>query len=727
MRKTRVSRSATPILRLLIAFALLSAGALLYAGIAQAFGRREKPPVIVHGDRAFEKPYRAPFRAEAWQVLKTKIDDDLTAVWAVDKDHAWAAGISGGLYRTTDGGETWAPLVGVDFAQFDQLLWRSPDRGFALTKAGEILRSDDGGAEWKTLRFRTGNRVRHIDFVDAEMGWAVGEKGLILRTGNGGRTWERQQGGTASDLTHIQMLSAKTAWAGGPGTLIGTRDGGAHWSPLQEAAGWRFVSGRRGYASDGRAIYRTKDGGEHWKLVRTVDALMRRAKVDTRARIGDARAGSGDLEWEGSGDPFIVNARFVDRYNGIAEVMRNGVQLLFRTRSLGRVWKLVYEAGRNQKSELVSFSMSDGKNGLAIDAGGNLRATADGARTWPVQLPGEDFDLMDVHFADRKRGWAAGGAGRILVTDDGGNHWREAARRLDTALRRIDTATLPSGRARAWIGGDKGRIAASSLEGRPWQSSWRIQATPARGRIYDLDFMDERRGVAVGERGLVIVTDDGGAHWRRGAAAVGETLRAAVYASENLLLVAGGGTLLLSRDGARSFSQIPPRGVLGAGSIVSVDASDSTHLFALQREGYLLRSADGGETWVRGRIDEQVRLSKIQFLNSSRGWVLGRRAEGGSVLYLTDDGGATWHAVSLPGIAARNFHFIDAKYGWLAAPQAILHSVDGGRNWRRQRLAPSRFIRAFTLFSRSGAWAVGDNGFAARYLPGKGQLSHQGE
>ncbi len=719
--------SLKPALRLLIAFALLSAGAFVYAGIAQAFGRREKPRAIVHGHRAFEKPYGAPFRAEAWQVLKTKIDDDLTAVWVADKDHAWTAGVSGGLYRTTDGGKTWAPLVGVDYARFDQLLWKGLNRGFALTKAGEILRSDDGGARWKTLRFSADKRVRRIDFVNAELGWAVGEKGLILRTENGGSTWDRQQAGTGSDLTHIQMLNPRTGWAGGPGTLISTRDGGTNWSSLQEAVGWRFVSGRRGYASDGHAIYRTKDSGEHWKLVRTVDALMRSVKVDTRVPIGDAPAGSGDLEREGSGDPFIVNARFVDRYNGVAEVMRSGVQLLFRTRSLGRVWKLVYEAKQNQKSKLVSFSMSDGKNGLAIDASGNLRATADGARTWPVQLPGEDFDLMDVHFADRKRGWAAGGAGRILVTDDGGHRWREAARRTDTVLRRIDTATLPSGRARAWIGGDKGRIAASSLEGRPWRSSWRIQATPVRGRIYDLDFMDERRGVAVGERGLVIVTEDGGAHWRRGAAAVGETLLAAVYASKDLLLVAGGGTLLLSRDGARSFSQLPPRGVLGAGSIVSVDASDSEHLFALQREGYLLRSADGGETWVRVRIGEQVRLSKIQFLNSRQGWVLGRRAEGGSVLYLTDDGGATWHGIPLPGIEARNFHFIDAKYGWLVAPQAILHSVDGGHNWRRQRLEPSRFIRAFRFFSRGGAWAVGDNGFAARYLPAEEQSSLQGE
>ena len=716
MRKTRVRHFSKPVLRLLVAFALLSAGAFVYAGIAQAFGRREKPPVIVHGRRAFEKPYRAPFRAEAWQVLETKIDDDLTAVWSADSDHAWAAGISGGLYRTIDGGETWEPLVGVDYARFDQLLWKSPVRGFALTHAGEMLRSDDGGAGWKTLRFRAGNRVRHIDFVSAEVGWAVGEKGLILRTGDGGRSWDRQEAGTGSDLTHLQMWSARTGWAGGPGTLIGTRDGGRHWSSLQESDGWRFVSGRRGYASDGRAIYRTKDGGEHWKLLRTVDALIKHVKVDAGARRGDAHA-----------EPLILNARFVDRYNGIAEVMRNGVQLLFRTRSLGRVWKPVYEAGHNRKSELVSFAMSDGKNGLAIDAGGNLRATADGARTWPVQLPGEDLDLMDVHFADPKRGWAAGGAGRILVTDDGGNRWRPAARRIDTALRRIDTATLPSGRVRAWIGGDRGRIAASNLEGRLWRSSWRIQATPARGRIYDLDFMDARRGVAVGERGLVIVTDDGGASWRRGAPGVGETLRAAVYASENLILVAGGGTLLLSHDGARSFSQIPPRGVMAAGSIVSVDASGSRHLFALQREGYLLRSADGGESWVRTRIGEQVRLSKVQFLNSSRGWVLGRRAEGGSALYLTDDGGATWHPIPLPGIKARNFHFIDAKSGWLAAPQAILHSADGGRNWRRQRLAPSRFIRAFKFVSGGGAWAVGDNGFAARYPAGKEQSSTQGE
>ncbi|MFQ5458075.1 MAG: WD40/YVTN/BNR-like repeat-containing protein, partial [Myxococcota bacterium] len=520
------------------AFALIGVGAFLFAQPANALGRREKPPEIVHGHRASEKPYGRPYAAGAWRILETKIDDDLRAVWATDLNHAWAAGVSGGLYRTTDAGETWTPLVGFDFARFAQILWKSPARGFALTKGGKVLRTDSGGDRWKTLRFGPGQRVRHMGFADANGGWAVGEQGLILYTADGGNTWARQIAEGAGELTHIQVLSANTAWAGGPGTLFRTRDGGAHWTPVAWHAAWHFVSGRRGYATDGDAIYRTTDGGESWQRLRSAAGIVRRGKTDA---AGGSR-GSADA-------PFIMSVRFVDRYNGLAEIIQGGLQRLFRTRSLGRVWKPVHDAAEGEAGELVHFSMSDGKTGLAIDARGNLRATGDGARTWPVQIPSDDFDLTAVRFADRRTGWAAGKTARILVTEDGGARWREVKRRFGGALLDIAAATLPAGGARAWAAGEGGRIAVSNPEGRAWQSLWRVQATPTRDAVRAVAFLDARRGAAVGEGGLVLLTEDGGGGWRRARTGAAETLRAVVYRDRELLVLAGGRTLLVSRDG----------------------------------------------------------------------------------------------------------------------------------------------------------------------------------
>jgi len=61
--------------------------------------------------------------------------------------------------------------------------------------------------------------------------------------------------------------------------------------------------------------------------------------------------------------------------------------------------------------------------------------------------------------------------------------------------------------------------------------------------------------------------------------------------------------------------------------------------------------------------------------------------------------------------------FVDPQQGWLAGPQTIHRSLDGGLNWRRQPIAGSRFLRAFVQLDGGGDWAAGDNGLAARYPP----------
>jgi poly(3-hydroxybutyrate) depolymerase len=60
-----------------------------------------------------------------------------------------------------------------------------------------------------------------------------------------------------------------------------------------------------------------------------------------------------------------------------------------------------------------------------------------------------------------------------------------------------------------WIVGDDGRVMKSIDDGRTWTS----QQSGTQDNLYAISFADAQHGAAVGRRGTVIVTADGGAHW----------------------------------------------------------------------------------------------------------------------------------------------------------------------------------------------------------------------
>ena len=707
---------------LALALVLSGMGALLFAAAAARafpfFGGKDRRP-LVHGERPFEKGYSKRMPRDAWRPAVTGIDDDLTGVWALDATHAWVSGNSGGLYRTRDGGATWEPLVGVDAAAFAQLAWADPGRGFALTREGRVFRTDDGGATWKTLLLGRRSTPRRIAFAGAQEGWVAGDRGLLLHTRDGGETWEDENPEGRGDLTDLQMLSPRTLYAGGKGVLLRTEDGGAHWTDGRAFELWTFVSGRRGYASDGWGILKTEDGGKTWKRLGGL--------AGTSAPAGAEEPGVEGSERMDSSGGRIVRIQFVDRYNGIVERLSGDRQVILRTQSLGRRWKPVYEARRGSPQELVAIAMQSGAHGFAIDAEGNLRATADGGRTWKVQVEATSFDLSDVHFLDARSGWAVGGAGEVLVTIDGGVTWHEAPRRANAPLARVRAVRDSGGETRVWAVGARGTIIASPLGGRAWQSVWRIQASRTRRDLHALAMFDPLRGIAAGDGGTLLTTEDGGATWVPRIAGTDASLRGAAVAGPGRALVGGKAALLGSRDGGLTFREEPEVTRDLIEEIMDVAAPGPGHLFALTREGTLLRSRDGGARWQRATIASAARFSRLVFVDPELGWALAEKAAGGPAVYVTADGGDTWRERPLPADKVRGIAFPDASSGWAVGPQTILVSRDGGENWRRQAIEAARGVRAFTFQKDGGGWAAGDNGLVLRYTPAppRGSLKNE--
>ena len=202
-----------------------------------------------------------------------------------------------------------------------------------------------------------------------------------------------------------------------------------------------------------------------------------------------------------------------------------------------------------------------------------------------------------------------------------------------------------------------------------WQVSRAGRATDANlNAVY---FTDAARGWAAGDAGIIYRTSDGGVKWERLVQLAGLNIVSLYFA-----------------DAWRGWLIAQP----GDGE---QDARDESQVW---------RTLDGGRTWQPQRLSG---ITRLQFINSSRGWAVGRHA----ALFSTTDGGAEWQPydglAQLFGApvegATYNFgfsdvHFTDAEHGWATGNfygrtrthiGGLFATNDGGHNWRRVALPVS--------------------------------------
>lgn len=162
---------------------------------------------------------------------------------------------------------------------------------------------------------------------------------------------------------------------------------------------------------------------------------------------------------------------------------------------------------------------------------------------------------------------------------------------------------------------------------------------------------------------------------------------AATLAGERIVAVGDHGVVLLSDDSGHTYRQA--RSVPVSSTLTSVAFVDASHGWVVGHWGVVLRTEDGGETWTLQRSDLSVDqpLFSVYFTDEHQGWTVGLW----SLMLHTVDGGAHWSKVTLPPppgakTADRNLYriFGDAKGNlFIACEQGrVMRSTDNGASWR---------------------------------------------
>lgn len=190
--------------------------------------------------------------------------------------------------------------------------------------------------------------------------------------------------------------------------------------------------------------------------------------------------------------------------------------------------------------------------------------------------------------------------------------------------------------------GDHGVILLSDDEGAHWAQA---KAVPFDGLLNSVTFADARHGWAVGHAGTILHTEDGGYTWQlqRSDTTSDRPLFAVHFFDHRNGVAVGLWSLVLAtQDGGHTWREVklppPPGGTRADMSLFYLFRHGDKSLFATSERGFLLRSDDMGLTW--SYLSTGGAGSLWCGISLGRGRLVAAGVGGNT--YASSDGGLTW-------------------------------------------------------------------------------------
>jgi photosystem II stability/assembly factor-like uncharacterized protein len=560
-----------------------------------------------------------------------------------------------------------------------------------------------------------------VDMVTSTEAWAVAYTD-ILHTTDGGATWENQPRPGYENLYAVDFFDNQHGIAMG-NTALYTRNGGLTWSQGTGAFGYdvEMADANLAFITDHRVAgyYRTTDGGATWTFRTMPSNITTIQCFDSLNCVAASPSGvyhsyDGGLDWSFAPGPGVefAGTHFISHNQGWI-VLGNSASC---TTDGGATWQVqTLPPG----SWIYDTMFSDANNGWGV--GDNVVRTTDGGATWQeVPLPPESLPLWDVDFVDAQHGIAGGDSflnteSVILTSGDGGANW--ATRTSGSINDVLDMVALD--RDHAWATHDYGgKISRTADGGRTWQLT---ELGDQYMVLSGIDMADTLHGWTVGYGttfldGRIYHTNDGGKTWQQQSDWGADLLAGvAVLDAQTAIIVGGysgsGSITHRTTDGGATWHSLDVP--IGAFFYDVFFLDSQTGWMVGGSNGAIVKSTDGGDTWVVQNNPAQYTLASVHFSDPNHGWAGGYYG----TLVRTTDGGTTW-TLQDPQIPEYT-HVLDISStspmrGWIAGygggPDSrpfVKYTTDGGATWieHTPTVGPYDSFAALAFLDDENGWA----------------------
>jgi photosystem II stability/assembly factor-like uncharacterized protein len=516
---------------------------------------------------------------------------------------------------------------------------------------------------------------------NARVIYAMSEYEGAFRSTDGGASWVPIHGAFITGNVAIHPNHPGTIYLSNPaGKLVKSTDFGSHWTLVDRGLGDTGVTAvavdparpSRLYAGVGLRVFRSTNGGASWQPSRQ--------------------------SFPASYDPKITALLAVPRPAGTVFALTGG--LLFKSGDAGMTWRTL--AG-GLPNDVVTVAVSPAEPWMLYAsvrqaAGGGIFRSRDAGASWEAAHPtASPVISLAVSPRSARTVWAGTEDRGLLVSYDGGAHWKAAGPR---GISKVTAVAVPLSSPRTVFaasvsqGRDAGGVFASEDGGATWERRNRGLAGLAASMVVA---DPATRGVlwaSLEGQGL-FRSVDGGRAWTL-LPLLAASLAMAPSAPSTLYAM-GPTRMWRSDDGGASWNEVVVSGELaGPSDTLWVDPVSATTLWS--NGNGLVRSVDGGATWVRQPIPNPGAVRYLAFAPSSPStmYAVGFRVASGKYTRVTawrsTDGGATWTSIdqglgggeptdlAVDPVDSRLVYVTACGYYCSSIP-GLWKSTDGGAAW----------------------------------------------
>lgn len=445
--------------------------------------------------------------------------EDSNTIWVASQGPLWSPGGERGVFKSTDGGETWenvlakGPYTGATDMVIDP---RNPDRLYAAlwqhhrTVAAYIgggpesglFKSEDGGETWEPLKtgLPGGNKGKTglaISPMNPDVVYAALEldrrEGGVWRSDNRGASWTKMsdETGQGTGPHYYQELYASPHFFDRIYLVSNTtkisNDGGKTWSSLNNSTKHvddHAIAFRPDdpdyivFGSDG-GVYESYDHAQTWRFINNLPVTQfYKVAVDDAQPFYNVYGGTQDNNSQG-GPSRTDNRHGIRNDDWFVTLGGDG-----------------HQSATEPGNPDIMYAQSQQGNLARID-----RITGEVVRIQPQPEPGDDIPRFNwdapiwVSQHDPKRLYFA--SQKLWRSDDRGDSWTALSGDLSRNENRL---RLPV-QGRQWS----------------WDAPWDIYAMSQYNTITSIGEspLNESLLYVGTDDGLIQVTQDGGANWRR--------------------------------------------------------------------------------------------------------------------------------------------------------------------------------------------------------------------